>query len=79
MFLNGCTIEEYVDLQVRDSHAAGYAEGHAEEHLNSLKALVNSLRPYIPDINGVLEAVRRNDGYENTTKDMIEEFWKERQ
>lgn len=75
MFLDGCTIEEYVDLQVRDSRAEGHAEGRNEEHIVGLKALINSLKPFLSDIDKVLEAIRRNEGYEETTPDMIKKYW----
>ncbi len=40
-----------------------------------LKALINSLKPYIADINSMLEAVRNNEGYEDITLDMVQKYW----
>ncbi len=40
-----------------------------------LKALINSLKPFIADINSMLETVRNNEGYEDITLDKFEKYW----
>ena len=50
-------------------------DAKAEGKEVGLKALINSLKPYIADINSMLEAVRNNEGYEDITLDMVQKYW----
>ena len=91
MFLDGCSVEEYVGLQVRDQVAQAteqvtqqvtqqvtkqVTEQVTEQVTQQgLYALVNSLKTYIPDIDSVTETIRKYKGFENITKDMVEKYW----
>lgn len=51
------------------------AERLESQGLNKgLRALVISLSEYIPDVNELLEKVKSNEGYENTTLQMVEDI-----
>ncbi len=83
MFLDGCSVEEYVGLQVRDKVAQTTEQvtKQVTEQVTqkvtqqSLNALVSSLKTFIPDINTVTETIRQYEGFENITLDMVKKYW----
>ena len=58
-----------------EGHAEGLAEGAAEKHAEGLKALVQNLKPFLHDKEHVLEAIKKSEGFETTTLEMIEQYW----
>ena len=62
-------------LAHQKGHAEGHAEGAAEKHAEGLKALVQNLKPFLHDKEHVLEAIKKSEGFETTTLEMIEQYW----
>ena len=62
-------------LAHQKGHAEGLAEGAAEKYAEGLKALVQSLKPFLQDKDQVLNAIKKNEGFETTTLEMIEQYW----
>ena len=58
-----------------EGHAEGIAEGAAEKHAEGLKALVQNLKPFLHDKEHVLEAIKKSEGFETTTLEMVEQYW----
>ncbi len=87
MFLDGCSVEEYVGLQVRDkvAQATEQVTKQVTEQVTqkvteqvtqqSLNAIVSSLKTFIPDKNTVTETIKQYDGFENITLDMVKKYW----
>ena len=48
---------------------------HQKGHAEGLKALVQSLKPFLQDKEQVLNAIKKNEGFETTTLEMIEQYW----
>ena len=67
MFLDGCTVEEYTRLQVRDQVALAKQQG--------LKVQVNGLKSLVPDVDTVTEIIRKNEGFEDVTPEMVRKYW----
>ncbi len=57
------------------AHQKGLTEGAAEKHAEGLKALVHNLKPFLHDKEHVLEAIKKSEGFETTTLEMIEQYW----
>lgn len=75
MFLDGCSVEEYTRLQVRDQVAIATREVTQQVTQRGIKAQVNNLKPFVPDINAVTEIIKKNEGFEDVTVDMVREYW----
>ena len=54
---------------------SGINQARREAHAEGLEALVKNLKPLLPDINSVLEAIQKSKGFENTTLDMVKKYW----
>lgn len=83
MFLDGCSVEEYTRLQVRDQVAIATKEvtEQVTQQITQqitqqgLRAQVNILKPFVPDINVATDMIKKNEGFEDVTVDMVRKYW----
>ena len=64
--------EDLRRVSKEEGRIEGYTQGEAEGLGHGLKALVLTLRDFIPDQRQLLDRIRQNPGYENTTQEEID-------
>jgi len=64
-------LEEYT---VENTYNAYRAEGLAEARAEGIKALVDSLRNYIADFDGIFNVVRASEVYADATEDEVKKY-----
>ena len=68
-------IEKGMRKGMRKGVRKGVRKGRIEERENGLAAMVNTLKPLLPDFQAVLDAIRQNEHYANVTEAQVRKYY----
>ena len=68
-------MEKGIRKGVRKGMRKGMRKGRKEERENGLAAMVAILKPLLPDLQAVLDAIRQNEHYANVTEAQVRKYY----